>query len=85
MSTDYVLLKRKLAHENVLKHHKTLDDRMRAVESYKHASHRNNLENQKRALHWELDKMSPSVRVYYLEKIEELSQQLAANKEAVRL
>ena len=71
----------KLAHENVLQHHKTLDDRMRAVEDYKHASHRNNLENQKRALHGELDKMAPGVRAYYLQRIEELSDQIASNKE----
>ena len=81
MSSDYTLLRMKIAHENVLKHHKTLDGRMRAVDEYKHAAHRNNLENQKRALEGELNKMAPSVRAFYLQRIEELSDQIASNKE----
>ena len=81
MSSDYALLRMKLAYENALQHHKVLDDRMRTVQDYKHASHRNNLENQKKALHGELDNMAPSVRAYYLQRIEELSDQIASNKE----
>ena len=81
MASDYKLLRMKIAHENVLKHHKSLDDRMRAVEEYKGAAHRNNLENQKRALEGELSKMAPAVRAYYLERIEELSSQITKNKE----
>ena len=81
MASDYTLLKMKIAHGNVLKKHKDLDDRMRAVDDYKYAAHRNNLENQKRAPEGELNKMAPAVRAFYLERIEELSEQIASNKE----
>ena len=80
-ASDYLLLKRKLQHDNVLKHHKGLDDRMRTVEAHKLASHRNNLETQKRTLQLELNNIAPPVRTFYMERMEELSRQIATNKE----
>ena len=80
-AADYLLLKQKLQHENVLKHHKGLDDRNRTVKAHKLASHRNFLENEKRILNSELSKMAPSVRAHYLDRIEDLSKQIQASKE----
>ena len=83
-ATDYLLLKQKLQHENVLKRHKGLDDRAKQIKQHKLASHRNFLENEKRTLNLELNKMAPSVRAHYLDRIEELSRQITASKENTR-
>ena len=69
-----------LQHENIIRHHEGLDDRTRQIRQHKLAAHRNFLDNEKRTLSLELNKMAPSIQVHYLKEMYELSRQIKESK-----
>ena len=79
-----MLLNMRLRHENALKHHRELDQTYRKGLEYKFAAHRLNLYNQRFTIQNELDKMAPSVQVYYLQRIKEISNEIKASQKEYR-
>ena len=80
--TEYRLLESRLRHENALKHHKELDESYQNDRKYKFAAQRLNLYNEKFAIQHELSKMAPAVRVYYVQRIKEISENIKASQRA---
>ena len=75
-SVEYALLQRKYKYENLLKHLSSHRSEAREREPYYMASQRNGLEEQRANLRNGLERLSPSVRAYYLGNIAQLEAQI---------
>ena len=78
--SEYALLQKKLARENMLKEESSHRSRVMQSEKYRLASQRNGLEEQRMNLRYGLEKLPVSVRQYYLERINNLTGQIEASK-----
>ena len=79
---EYRLLQSRLRHENALKHHKELDESYQNDRKYKFAAQRLNLYNEKFAIKHELGKMAPAVRIYYVQRLKEISDNIKLSRKA---
>ena len=79
-SAEYALLQRKYQHENLLKEVSSHRSQARERETYYLAAQRNGLEVQRANLRNGLERLSPSVRGYYLDKIAQLDANIDASR-----
>ena len=79
-SVEYALLQRKYKYENLLKQISSHRSQAREREKYYLASQRNNLEEQRGNLRNGLERLSPSVQAYYLDKIARLDTKIDASR-----
>ena len=78
--TEYALLQMKYARENKLKEETSHRSRAREVEKYLLASQRNDLEVQRHNLRYGLEKLPTSVRRYYIDRINDLTEKIDTSK-----
>ena len=78
--TEYALLQKKYARENLLQEISSHRSRARETEQYLLASQRNSLEEQRGNLRYGLEKLPLSIRQYYLERINNLAERIDASK-----
>ena len=77
----YALLQRKYKYENMLQHLSSHRAAARERANYYMASERNSLEVQRNNLRNGLERLTPSVRQYYLGNIAELDARIGASKQ----
>ena len=77
---EYALLQRKYLRENLLKEISSHRSRARESERYLLAAQRNGLEEQRQNLRGGLERLSPSLRRYYMERIADLTRRIEKSK-----
>ena len=78
--SEYALLQKKLARENMLKEESSHRSRAMEREKYRVASQRNGLEEQRMNLRYGLEKLPVRLHQYYLERINNLTGKIEASK-----
>ena len=79
-SAEYALLQRKYQYENLLKQVSSHRSQARERETYYLAAQRNGVEEQRGNLRNGLERLSPSVRAYYLGNIAQLDATIDASR-----
>ena len=79
---EYALLQRKYKYENMLKRLSSHRTAAREREKYYMASQRNGLEEQRGNLRNGLERLSPSVKAYYLDNIAQLTARIDASRKS---
>ena len=77
---EYALLQRKYLRENLLKEISSHRSRARETEKYLLAAQRNGLEEQRQNLRGGLERLSPSLRRHYMERIADLTRRIEKSK-----